>query len=85
MSITYWPESDSDEYGSVADVAIGLILAAGFANDESKDNAGSPVSEDLQTLLMDVMFRAPRMEQAFRSLESIMTLAIVSNLDANRR
>lgn len=80
----YWPDVESEEYGRVAEVAIGLITGMGYEGTEALDVAGNKVSEELQTELMDVMFRAPRLVELFDRLESIMSYAIISQLDDNR-
>lgn len=80
----HWPSVDSENYGAVAEVAIGLIHGLGYQNGESADSHGSPVNEELQSSLMDAMFRAPRLYELLERVESIATLLIVSNLDQNR-
>jgi hypothetical protein len=73
----YWPAYDSVQYDTAAEVAISLIGSAGFGYAASLDNAGQPVSEDLQTALMDVMFRSDGLADIFRAVATLTEGVIV--------
>jgi len=73
---SYWPDADSDEYGAAAETAISLIASAGYGYDD-RDNAGQPVNEDLQSALMDVMFRSQGVAEIISHAASIAETAVI--------
>lgn len=79
----HWPAHDTVEYGNVVETAISLIASAGHGYGQP-DEAGNPVDEDLQTALMDAMFRSPGLKQILDHTAMIAETAIVRhNSQAN--
>lgn len=74
----HWPSTSTSDYDEVAEIAIDLLANAGYRADD-KDEADEVVSEDLQTALMDVMFRAPRLRVMMDHFGQIGTQAIVNH------
>lgn len=82
----HWPAQDSHEYSCVVEVAIGLIAAGyGAADAEMPDDTGTSVSEDLQTNLMDTMFRSKAMYEMLSKMEQLLTGAVMAAIHEEQR
>lgn len=57
----YWPATTDTKYDAVCDIAIDLIQSSGHTGPDDLDEAGDIVSDALQSILMDAMFRSQRL------------------------
>jgi hypothetical protein len=75
----HWSEHEgTGYYDKVSEIAIGLIIAAGWGPDDV-DNAGDRVGDNLQSALMDAMFRSGDLTEMFDLFECIVSKTIVNN------
>src|SRR4051794_28751942 len=71
----HWPASDTDDYERAHENAIELLAQAGYGPD-STDETGDDVADMVQTELMDVMFRCPKVADLLDKVNDLMAFRI---------